>query len=376
MIDRDIKFKEYDGEDLLSKTISFLRFPLMVGVVLIHAKIGGEWLERISTAPSADFPIYATVSYLLSSIIASIAVPLYFFIAGFLFFYRTAFDSHVYLQKLKKRCKTLLVPYLLWNLIALLLTFALQAFFPDMVVGAKSVRDYSVTDYLWCFWDFQKVHHGEWSSMTPINDPLWFIRDLMVVILFSPLIHFLLKKLHTFFVLLLGILWLNGWWYEVPGFSIAALFFFSAGAYFSIHKKDFVAIVKRLPAFPTVSLIYVTVSILILCLRGESWILYLKKVSILIGIVLAVGLSARRIERGTWRVNQFLTEGSLFIYLYHGLIVYRLSSRLFLLLPHTDAMLLLVYFFCPTIIIFFGLFLYRIIKNSSRQITALLMGGR
>lgn len=376
MTETNIKNMISDREELLSKTISFLRFPLMVGVVLIHSRIGGEWMERVSANPTADFPIYSAVSYLLSSVIAAIAVPLYFFFSGFLFFYRTSFDSHVYFHKLKTRCQTLLVPYLLWNLIALLLTFALQTFFPEMIAGTKGVRDYSLTDYLWCFWDFQKVHHGVWSSMTPINDPLWFIRNLMVVILCTPLIYLFLKRLKHYGVLLLATLWMFRRVLQIPEFDITTLFFFSAGAYFSIYRKDFVELLKPPYVLPSAFLLYSISSVLLLCFRTASWASYLKDLILLIGMVLAISLTSRNLAQGRWRVNPFLTESSLFIYLYHGLIVYRLTSRTFMFLPHSEAMLLLTYFLCPAIVILFGLCSYCILKRFSPRMICLLMGYR
>lgn len=89
--------------DSVSKTISFLRFPLIILVVFIHVPRlpgGGE--------------IYSYVTTLLSVKVASIAVPCFFLISGLLFF-DTSFNFKKYILKLRKRIVTLLIPYILWN---------------------------------------------------------------------------------------------------------------------------------------------------------------------------------------------------------------------------------------------------------------------
>ena len=358
----------YNNNILLSDTIRFLRFPLIVGVVLIHSQIAGEWMERVTNTPTFDFPVYSSLTYFFSCIIARISVPLFFFFSGFLFFYKTSFNRSIYFQKLCKRGKTLLIPYLLWNLIAISLTVALHFFLPGMVTeGPESYH--TVGDYLQSFWDFKPFHHG-----TPMNDPLWFIRDLMVVMLASPLVFLLLKYCKLYGLGVLGILWFMGWWTTQPGFSIAALFFFSVGAYFAIHKKNFVEIFK--PHLSLALVMYITTAVLQMLLRRFGISSYISKINILFGIVMAISMTSWLIEKGIWKVNLFLTEASFFIYVYHGLIIYRLTSRAFMILPHTDWALSLIYLLCPVIIIGIGLPLFAILKKALPKTTALLMGNR
>ena len=78
--------------ELQSKTIDFLRFPLIVGVVLIHSLLGSVSIQGQQMMAGGDFSLYSNVSYLFSGIIARIAVPLFFFFSGFLFFYRLRRD--------------------------------------------------------------------------------------------------------------------------------------------------------------------------------------------------------------------------------------------------------------------------------------------
>lgn len=366
----NMKNIDFSNEELLSKTIQFLRFPLIIGVVLIHSQVLGEGMLRVSENPTLDFPIYSTISYLFSSIIARIAVPLFFFFSGFLFFYRVSFNFSVYINKLKKRCRTLLLPYLLWNLFAVVLTFALHFFLSDMVVeGAESKL--SFLDYLQSFWNYKQFHRG-----APMNGPLWFIRDLMIVMLASPLVFFFIKYSRQYGIIALGILWFFGWWPLVTGFDKNAWFFFSAGAYFSIHQNNFVKVFS--PLLWIALAIYIVSTILQLYLwnyRGDL-LPYISNINILSGIVLAISSSSVLLRIGLWKVNPFLSEASFFIYVYHGLIVYRITSRAFMLLPHTDMALLFIYLMCPIVILGIGLPLYYCLRKKLPRTTALLMGGR
>lgn len=73
------------NNEILSKTITFLRFPLIIAVVFIHTgldrvNIGGKILVS-----KGQFPLHDMLNQLVSQELARIAVPLFFFMSGFLF---------------------------------------------------------------------------------------------------------------------------------------------------------------------------------------------------------------------------------------------------------------------------------------------------
>lgn len=77
-----------NNEMLQSRTIAFLRFPLIVGVVLIHSKMSDVVIGGVKMANVTDYPVFEKFMHLFSEIFPAIAVPLFFFISGFLFFYK------------------------------------------------------------------------------------------------------------------------------------------------------------------------------------------------------------------------------------------------------------------------------------------------
>lgn len=106
-----------------STIVSWLRFPMAVLVVYIHltpqqspifTPISGiDW-----TMLNCD-NVYSILGVMINNITA-VAVPFFFFSSGYYFFIPHKFSKEIYVRKIKKRAKTLLIPYILWNIIAVL----------------------------------------------------------------------------------------------------------------------------------------------------------------------------------------------------------------------------------------------------------------
>lgn len=93
------------NEELLSRTVNFLRLPLIIGVVMIHSRIGTSYIAE------GVYPIYTTISHIISNILARVAVPCFFIFSGYFFFRKVDhFTTDVYREKLFKRARTVLLP--------------------------------------------------------------------------------------------------------------------------------------------------------------------------------------------------------------------------------------------------------------------------
>lgn len=341
-----------DNETLQSKVISFLRFPLMVGVIFIHTQL-----------PNAnnDFQCYGSVSFILSNIIARVAVPLFFLCSGFLFFYKTSeFSFATYLDKLKKRVRTLLIPFLIWNVLFIIVL----NLFSFLSGGSLLGEGFEVKDWLRVF-GLNCNHH-------PVNYPLWFIGDLMIATLLSPVIYWLTKKLKFVFPLILGVLWLvnsNVCW------KLEAFFFFSLGAFFSINKRCFIDLVKsRLVVLGVAYLLMIAITF---CCKDLDFWIYLRRISIVIGVGFVVSLTTKFVSEEKWKEIKFLTTGSFFLYLHHAILLPIYKNVLFAVIPPTsDLRMIVLYFLLAIITIAIGLGLYYITKRFLPKTTRFLMGGR
>ena len=360
------------SEQLQSKVISLLRFPLIVGVVLIHTQI--NTINNIEGDPSAAypfdgaFPLYESVFYLFAQILTRVSVPLFFMFSGFLFFYKTKeFTFHVYISKIKKRVRTLLVPYLFWNILFIVFYNLVGFLLPgatESIIG----EGYAFNDWLALLWDRDNTTY-------PISYQFWFIRDLMVVVLFTPFIYWLNKKLDYLLSLFLGLLWMAGWWFNVVGPGIDALFFFTLGAYFSISNKSFVDVVK--PYYVFLITLYFVLVITTFTVKSFDWVVYFKRLSIMVGAACTIAWSAKYIERGKWTVNKYLSESSFFVYAYHIIALPIIRRVLFFVIPCTTSIrATILYFLWATITVIVGLALYYFSKKLLPRTIAFVTGGR
>lgn len=210
------------GEQL-SNLITNLRFPLIFLVVMIHSRstmIDSGYVKE-------NFTLFQTVSYFISNIVAGIAVPIFFIISGFLCVSSDKLTFNDYGKLLKKKIRTLLVPYLIWNLIVELFYFLYQAIFQVSSSSRKLVTDYSLSDFVLDFWNG--------NSGLPICYQMWFVRDLFVCIVFSFFLFPLVRKMCVIVVLFL-LLWLFGVRTNIDGLSMDSITFFSLGIALRINK--------------------------------------------------------------------------------------------------------------------------------------------
>ena len=107
------------NDSIQSKTIEWLRFFCIGAVVLLHSV--GNPLEGKDFI-SYRYGPYDAIRILFSEGLCWVAVPIFFLISGYLFFVKLEeWRTDVWVDKLKRRVKTLLIPYLLCNTIAIVI---------------------------------------------------------------------------------------------------------------------------------------------------------------------------------------------------------------------------------------------------------------
>ena len=171
-----------------SKNLNIIKGIAILMVIMIHCDFRG----RLQQDYSMPFDIYMQC---ITREIVFDAVPLFFFVSGFLFYLK---EESIWL-KWKKRLKSLLIPYLLWcsfYFIFLLFTqrvLGLERFFSGDKL--KLIADFDVIDYLRVFWD---IRDGG-----PILAPLWFLRNLIVLCILAPVFNFFAQRLKYLFPIIL-----------------------------------------------------------------------------------------------------------------------------------------------------------------------------
>lgn len=204
--------------EYLSKKMTFFSFWLMVGVVFIHSVVQN------------DISLSSIIQVFISHYLLQFCVPLFFIISGYLFFLNVnKMSSNIYLNKLKKRFKTLVVPYFIWTL----LIFGLVYFFQLLPV----VRNFFPIK-------FSEMTSGEViknAIVYPYNYPLWFIRELIIYILITPLIYLFLRYISVMFLVILffyGLFYDSFFNYHIKILQVYPFFFFALGSYLGLSKNN------------------------------------------------------------------------------------------------------------------------------------------
>lgn len=184
----------------VSSRISMLRFLMIFGVVVVHTPPTWEVHE-------VDGTIWAyIISFFQNGIFLS-GVPVLTTISGFLLF-RSDSDLK-YWALLKTKARTLLVPFMVFNLGHILLQLMLR-----LITGKWLGEDLLA-------YDFDAWMNSLFSlRKAPENDPLHFLRELIVLVVLSPVFGFFIRKL------------------PVVGMAAVSLFFLTNSDGFLMNRSD------------------------------------------------------------------------------------------------------------------------------------------
>lgn len=210
----------------------------------------------------------------------------------------------------------------------------------------------------------------------PIDFPLWYIRDLMVVVLCSPILYKLIK-LGSLPVILLGILWF-AFDIEFIGIEMTGFFFFTLGGCIAVYNVDIVKILE--PKCITISIVLLFLILVIIDMLTRSMACHhlTHKITILAGMVFIFRCAVYfdKSEKLVYWVNR-LAPTTFFIYALHGLFVATLRKMLVMVLqPNTNAEIAIVYALSIISTILLSPFCYFVLKRLSPRICLLLNGGR
>lgn len=329
--------------------ISRLRLPLTIGVVLIHSIF-------IPTDVSVDDSRYllATIELLFSVHIPQICVPMFFMISGYLYFFNVdEFNFNSYLNKCKSRFRTLLIPYLVWNILYVAVVALTHAIVPTMIdENYLNIKNFTLSDYFNCFWGI--------SEGLPASYQLWFLRDLIIICIISPIIYYVVKFGRILAILsLLAILIFSGCSWCEP------VVYFAIGAFFSIRN-----IRIKFNGFFVVSSIIAYVITLICMMNYVNPIL--SYLNLLFGVISLFYLYCNcKIS-----VKQKSSKALFFVYCYHPLPIAALINLLTLMINNNVSVyvLIAIYFLCPVTVVLSGLVIYRFMRKYTPVLTELLTG--
>lgn len=254
-----------------SIALKILKFFLILGVVLIHC----NFLKNVNPND-----INTSGSFFIQFIcinVCAICVPCFFILSGYLYFHNFSnlkFD--IYIKKTKSRIHTLIIPYLIWNLIGLIIQIVKCSFLGYPSYGI--IEDGKI--------DFYRLICGFWDMVDgyPYAFAFWFIRNLIIFVILSP-IAYLIGKHKVVFIIFISLLFFLDE-------SIYYFLFFVLGAFIS-YNWDIALKRITLSRFTISSIIWIGLSIvstMVPFTKGYIFILTIKSLSAFIALLFVTKL--------------------------------------------------------------------------------------
>lgn len=245
---------------------------------------------------------------------------------------------------------------------------ALSSHFPSLVGFRVDIEM-----FLLCFWDTNLPKDINIGG--PIDFPLWYVRDLILLVVFSPAIYWLIKKIKIIFIAIMGVVWFFNLHLHIgiPSLSGQSLFFFPLGAYFAINGINFIE--KSTKAWWAVPVFFI-IAVAKVLLTIEPFSIYLPKVTIVIGCIAVFRVAYFLIEKKHIKTNIFLSNASFFVFALHGLLISKFMNISISMIPsESPKIALFLFFVIPVITIVISLYIYKLLLRFPSVLKP-LTGGR
>lgn len=335
-----------------SKKITLISFCLSIMIVELHSlwQSNNELLNRCR-------------EYIFN--IQNICVPMFFMISGYLFYRNFAYCK--LLNKYKSRVKTLLVPYLIWNIISFIYSLAIK-----YLLGAGV--------------EIPKSFLGIVFSILNANySVLWFVKYLIIFTIASPLIYVILKWKHSWciIVIMLILLWkyvndgafLNGINLTSNHISLYIYegIYYCIGSYIALNFKNYIETINIKRAGVSTAIIAILLVLNVISISkniGNGGVLYWEVYRIIFCAALFFSLDLLRDFEIKWWMNI-----SFFIYCAH-MYPLQLIQELILKLSKNEIIMVISYLVMPIVVVILLILAAKIMKNKIPKLWCVLTGGR
>lgn len=345
----------------LSRKLDVARIVLVALIVWLHADTSVlRFRDQTRLLPSTG--TVALFQHVISQGIGRVAVPLFFAMAGYLFFLGLEPTPLGFRRKITRRLRSLAPVYLFWSGIWLVPFFVLSRTTFGGLAFHRPFLEQSSLQVLLYRW-----------LVDPVPSQLWFLRSLMLLVCVSPLIYAAVRRWGAWPLAMVAAVWLMP--YDVPVVQTRSILFFGLGAYLAVHHPDALERRVRLAAWlaiPWVAL--VILKVLIEARAGRSLDQALT-VTVLLGVpavwFLIDALPERWMERLRWAGRY-----SFFVSLAHEPIqggVLKVSTRVLGPDQWVDAV---VFMGAPTVVMTALLATAVLLERVHPSALAFLTGGR
>lgn len=353
----------------LSIKLKALSFFAIILVVFLHSYNLTFNMSSVSISMTKGYNVI--IQYFISYGITRIAVPLFFMMSGYLF-YNGLISGKIkeYTPKFKKRFKSLVLPYFIWSLLGLLFYFMLQSIPQSKPFFTKIlIKDFTIYDF------FNALF------LNPIPYQLWFIRDLIVLVLLSPLIYLALSKIKYLLIVFFAVIWILD--INFIFLTSESLLFFSLGGFFNIRKSNLqISNIskQRIFIWPLFWILFTVLqTFLYFSNPDHEFIIRLfHKVGLSFGIVsiwIYYDALFKNYDISQKKIYPYF-EYTIFIFLCHEPLLTILKKIFYYLLGATNNTSFVVFIITPILTVLICILIARILKGTIPKIYQITTGGR
>jgi fucose 4-O-acetylase-like acetyltransferase len=368
--------------EINSQKFKFWSFISMVLLVFVHGYNLDIRFLQPWTIPGEPMTVTAFTEYLFANGLFRFRIPMLFIISGFLF---AMHDQTPHSQRIKKRARTLLLPYLLWSGAGFLLVLLMEmtVLGRDLIATTRMLQldehRIFLRDYAW----YEVL--GRWI-FAPLPYQLWFLRSLFVYNLAYPAIRWCVAHPVAQKILfgVAGLMWLS----SISLFFVEGegLLFFSLGVW--IQKNGF-NIDRAKPAlhpalwgsvFVLSAVIKTAAAFYGQDVLGEAIspaLLILHKLTVVSGLI-AVWYSSTGLVQ--WFMSKrwfvWLSAFSFIIYAVHAPLVVFAIEGVFRYVNHLPYYRILTFIILPSILILGSVLFGTMLRKFSPKAYSVLTGGR
>ncbi len=348
-----------------SRLIDAIRIPLILMVVFSHCV-----LIRVNTPISLDSFTGANLfqfSELFIRSLGALAVAGFALISGYFFFLKEEFTTKYYTKAIFKRKNSLLYPYILWNAIAIIALWSKNLIAQKLGVAA-GVNETELT--------LLKNNSILDLFLMPMDSPLWYIRELIIITLISPVIGLILRYFKKWSIVLFTVI------YTPPpisiGISIPILSFFCFGAYLAKEQIDIIALANRLRWFGRIGTLIFFIALELYC--DTPYYGIIRSITTISVVIFLFNLLDYLEKQGSKLIDTFLrfTPAVFFIYAVHTILIINLVRGLLYTtaLANSGIGKIAITFITGTLAVLIPYMLYAIMKRLMPKTLAILCGGR
>lgn len=356
-------------EESISKRMTALRYVLAFLVVMFHNNKTLLFVVQPGALSFSNPEFWLHLPQLFFQYVFTVApVPLFFIFSAYL----TGKKNHPYKILLKKKFFSLFLPLILWPAlvigIRILAKMALILLFPDKVTHELPfVSEWSVRDWFSAFFGYYHPEYNKPDLCEPFILPLYFIRDLLIMDILSPLIKKIIKVCPIPYAILLAAIYALGMRPAIV--CVNALVFYSLGLYFTLYDFDFFAFADKVKWKHIVFFALLLFYIFLRSLKPE-FLLLLSCIILLKFSKIILEASER-----TFNFFKYLSGYSFFLYAVHDAYLLMIFTKIwFKIIPSNFISDLLEYFILAPILCFVGTFIGIALKKIAPKIFYILNG--